>query len=165
MRNSVTVSCTVASGAAKATAIAGSEGGNMSMDSAPRPTTAVSRNSTRTSLVYPTWRLRGRLSRAQARKGVSPMRIPSILIGAILMAAAGAAPAAAQGPIKIGLLSPLSGAIAQAGQDMYSGCELYWQLHGLQLPARKLAVILEPAPRQRATPVAKRRQLTDSHAV
>src|SRR5258708_17306196 len=34
---------------------------------------------------------------------------------------------AAQGPIRIGFLSPLSGAIAAAGKDMYSGCELYWQ--------------------------------------
>ena len=32
---------------------------------------------------------------------------------------------AAQGPVKIGFLAPLSGAIAQAGKDMYSGCELY----------------------------------------
>jgi len=41
--------------------------------------------------------------------------------------------AAAQGPIKIGFLSPLSGAIAAAGKDMYSGCELYWQETGWQM--------------------------------
>ena len=41
--------------------------------------------------------------------------------------------AAAQGPIKIGFLSPISGAIAQAGKDMYSGCELYWQERGMQI--------------------------------
>ena len=60
------------------------------------------------------------------------MRVPAILKGTFLMGAvsllvgAGPAPAAAQAPIKIGFLSPLSGAIAQAGKDMYSGCELYW---------------------------------------
>src|SRR5216684_2787276 len=176
MRNRVTVSCTVAGGAAKATAIAGSDGRNMSMESAPRPTTAVSRNSTRTWLIYPTWGLRGRLSRAPARKGASPMRILAMLKGAILlgpillgavslMVAAGAAPAAAQGTIKIGFLSPLSGAIAQAGKDMYSGCELYWQEHGMQIAGRKLEVILEDTEGQPATAVAKLRKLIDSDRV
>ena len=93
------------------------------------------------------------------------MRIPSILIGVILMAAAGAAPAAAQGPIKIGFLSPLSGAIAQAGKDMYSGCELYWQEHGMQIAGRKLQVILEDTEGQPATAVAKLRKLIDSDRV
>ena len=59
MRKRVTVSCTVAGGAAKAIAIAGSDGRNMSMESAPSPTTAVSRNSTRTPLIYPTWGSKG----------------------------------------------------------------------------------------------------------
>ena len=35
--------------------------------------------------------------------------------------------AMAQGPIRIGFIAPLSGAIAQAGKDMYSGCELFWE--------------------------------------
>src|SRR5262249_29065819 len=38
--------------------------------------------------------------------------------------------AEAQSPIKIGFISPLTGAIAAAGKDMYSGCELYWQENG-----------------------------------
>jgi hypothetical protein len=59
MRNRVTVSCTVAGGAPKAVAIAGSAGRNMSMESAPSPTTAVSRSSTRTPLIYPTWGAKG----------------------------------------------------------------------------------------------------------
>jgi branched-chain amino acid transport system substrate-binding protein len=51
---------------------------------------------------------------------------------------AGAPTAGAQGPVKIGFLAPLSGAIAQAGKDMYSGCELYWEESGWQLAGRKL---------------------------
>jgi ABC-type branched-subunit amino acid transport system substrate-binding protein len=39
----------------------------------------------------------------------------------------------AQAPITIGFLSPLSGAIAAGGKDMYSGCELYWQETGWQV--------------------------------
>src|SRR5712664_4426916 len=76
---------------------------------------------------------------------------PILLGAASLMVAAGAAPAAAQGPIKIGFLSPLSGAIAQAGKDMYSGCELYWREHGMQIAGRKLEVILEDTEGQPAT--------------
>src|SRR5260370_19400520 len=89
-----------------------------------------------------------------------------IVLGAVsLMVAAGAAPAAAQGTIKIGFLSPLSGAIAQAGKDMYSGCELYWQEHGMQIAGRKLEVILEDTEGQPATAVAKLRKLIDSDRV
>ncbi len=40
--------------------------------------------------------------------------------------------AGAQGPVRIGFLAPLSGAIAQAGKDMDSGCELYWEESGWQ---------------------------------
>ena len=48
-----------------------------------------------------------------------------------------AAQAAAQGPVKIGFLAPLSGAIAQAGKDMYSGCALFWEEAGWQIAGRR----------------------------
>ncbi|HEY7204719.1 MAG TPA: ABC transporter substrate-binding protein, partial [Methylomirabilota bacterium] len=75
------------------------------------------------------------------------------------------APSAAQAPIKIGFLSPMSGAIAQAGKDMYSGCELYWQERGMQIAGRKLEVILEDTEGQPATAVSKLRKLVDSDKV
>jgi branched-chain amino acid transport system substrate-binding protein len=94
------------------------------------------------------------------------MRMLVILMGALsLLVAAGPAPAAAQAPIKIGFLSPLSGAIAQAGKDMYSGCELYWNEHGMQIAGRKLEVILEDTEGQPATAVAKLRKLIDRDRV
>jgi ABC-type branched-subunit amino acid transport system substrate-binding protein len=65
----------------------------------------------------------------------------SALIAAPLMLGAG--DAVAQNPIKIGFISPISGAIAQAGKDMYNGCELYWEESGWQIAGRKLEVILE----------------------
>src|SRR3954468_9122703 len=63
------------------------------------------------------------------------MRIVTVTLGliALVLAAAAELPAQATGPIKIGFVSPLSGAIAAAGKDMYSGCELYWQETGFQL--------------------------------
>src|SRR5258706_2850434 len=74
-------------------------------------------------------------------------------------------PAEAQGPIKIGFLSPISGAIAQAGKDMYSGCELYWQEHGMQIAGRKLEVILQDTERQPANSATKLRKLIVSDRV
>jgi len=71
----------------------------------------------------------------------------------------------AQGPIKIGFVSPLSGAIAQAGKDMYSGCELYWQETGWQVAGRKLEVILEDNEGLPATALTKARKLVENDKV
>jgi branched-chain amino acid transport system substrate-binding protein len=76
-----------------------------------------------------------------------------------------APPVGAQGPIKIGFISPMSGAIAQAGKDMYSGCELYWQETGWQVAGRKLEVILEDNEGLPATALTKARKLVESDKV
>jgi branched-chain amino acid transport system substrate-binding protein len=73
--------------------------------------------------------------------------------------------ALAQGPVKIGFLAPLSGAIAQAGKDMYSGCELFWEESGWQLAGRKLEVILEDNEGVPATALTKARKLVESDKV
>src|SRR2546422_6132748 len=73
--------------------------------------------------------------------------------------------AAAQGPIKIGFLSPMSGAIAAAGKDMYSGCELYWQESRWQIAGRKLEVILEDNEGLPATAPPKLRKPVESDHV
>src|SRR6266704_6212862 len=92
------------------------------------------------------------------------MRPPKILL---LLAAAMVAPggAAAQGPIKIGFISPLTGAIAAAGKDMYSGCELYWQESGWQMAGRKVEVILEDNEGNPATALVKLRKLVENDRV
>jgi branched-chain amino acid transport system substrate-binding protein len=73
--------------------------------------------------------------------------------------------AAAQGPIKIGFISPLSGAIAAAGKDMYTGCELYWQESGWQMAGRKIEVILEDNEGNPATALVKLRKLVENDRV
>jgi len=90
------------------------------------------------------------------------------LLALAALTAVGAAlvpPAQAQGPVKIGFLAPLSGAIAQAGKDMYSGCELYWAQSGWQLAGRKLQVILEDNEGNPATTLTKARKLVESDQV
>src|SRR5713101_9320498 len=81
------------------------------------------------------------------------------------LAGEASAQAAVQGPVKIGFLAPLSGAIAQAGKDMYSGCELFWEEAGWQIAGRKLEVILEDNEGLPATTLAKARKLVESDHV
>ena len=94
------------------------------------------------------------------------MRLPIAIV--VLAAVALLGPAgevAAQAPVKIGFLAPLSGAIAQAGKDMYSGCEMYWEESGWQLAGRKLEVILEDNEGVPATTLTKARKLVESDRV
>ena len=93
------------------------------------------------------------------------MRSVGLLLVAVSLAALVAGETAAQGPIKIGFISPLSGAIAAAGKDMYSGCELYWQETGWQAGGRKLEVILEDNEGQPAAALTKARKLVENDKV
>src|SRR2546423_15168709 len=94
------------------------------------------------------------------------MRLPSTIAALVLaVLAALPLPAAAQSPVRIGFLAPLSGAIAQAGKDMYSGCELFWEESGWQMAGRKLEVILEDNEGLPATALTKARKLVESDKV
>src|SRR5207253_7895277 len=93
------------------------------------------------------------------------MRIVRLALVAASLLALAAGEAAAQGPITIGCLSPLSGAIAAAGKDMYSGCELYWQQTGWQAGGRKLEVTLEDNEGLPAAALTKARKLVENDRV
>jgi branched-chain amino acid transport system substrate-binding protein len=86
-------------------------------------------------------------------------------LGLLSLLVIGVGPAQAEGPIKIGFLSPLSGAIAQAGKDMYSGCELFWKESGWQIAGRKLEVVFEDDEGQPAMAVTKFRKLVENDKV
>jgi branched-chain amino acid transport system substrate-binding protein len=92
-----------------------------------------------------------------------PTVILVVLVATGWLLAAGAA--AAQGPIRVGFISPLTGAIAAAGKDMYSGCELYWQESGWQMAGRKVEVILEDNEGNPAVALAKARKLVENDKV
>jgi len=92
------------------------------------------------------------------------LRIPIVLV-VVVTSLVLVGEAKAQAPVKIGFLAPLSGAIAQAGKDMYSGCELYWEESGWQLAGRKLEVILEDNEGVPATTLTRARKLVESDRV
>jgi branched-chain amino acid transport system substrate-binding protein len=77
----------------------------------------------------------------------------------------GAVEAVAQGPIKIGFMAPLSGPAAQAGKDMYSGCEMFWEENGWQVAGRKIEVILEDSEANPKAALTKARKLVETDKV
>ena len=93
------------------------------------------------------------------------MRSRTTLVVLVLAMLIGVADARAQGPVKIGFIAPISGAIAQAGKDMYSGCELFWEESGWQLAGRKLEVILEDNEGLPPAALTKARKLVESDKV
>jgi len=88
-----------------------------------------------------------------------------IVLVIIVTSSVAVSEARAQAPVKIGFLAPLSGAIAQAGKDMYSGCELYWEESAWQLAGRKLEVLLEDNEGVPATTLTRARKLVESDRV
>ena len=63
-------------------------------------------------------------------------------------AAAGTGPwlrsaVAQSGPIRIGLLAPLTGVVAAGGKEMVEGFNLYWDQHGKKVAGREIEIIVE----------------------
>jgi branched-chain amino acid transport system substrate-binding protein len=76
------------------------------------------------------------------------------------------APAPAQsGPIKIGLLAPLTGPFAQIGKDMVGGTELYLDEIGRQVGGRKIEIIVEDTEGNPATALNKSRKLVEQDRI
>ncbi len=94
------------------------------------------------------------------------MRVMKTLCVLLAMPALlGAGQALAQAPIRIGFLAPLTGATAQAGKDLHSGCELYWEQTGWQAAGRKLEVIVDDTEGVPATALNKLRRQVEGDRV
>jgi len=73
--------------------------------------------------------------------------------------------AQARGPIKIGFITPLSGAFAASGKDMLSGLQLYLEEIGYQAAGRKIELIVEDDEAVPATSLTKTRKLVEKDGV
>jgi ABC-type branched-subunit amino acid transport system substrate-binding protein len=92
----------------------------------------------------------------------------AVFVALLALASAGAAPAPADaqsGPIKIGLLVPLTGAASALGKDMLSGTELYLDEINRQVAGRKIELIVEDTEGVTATALTKARKLVDQNHV
>ena len=90
------------------------------------------------------------------------------LIAMAVFALAGIAPGSAHaqsGPIKIGLLVPLTGAASALGKDMLAGTELYLDEINRQVAGRKIELIVEDTEGVTATALTKARKLVDQDHV
>jgi branched-chain amino acid transport system substrate-binding protein len=89
-------------------------------------------------------------------------------IALLVMVATGAAPGSAagqSGPIKVGLLVPLTGAASALGKDMLSGTELYLDEINHQGANRRIELIVEDTEGVTATALTKARKLVDQDHV
>ncbi|HEV8436599.1 MAG TPA: ABC transporter substrate-binding protein [Methylomirabilota bacterium] len=86
-------------------------------------------------------------------------------LGLVSVLAWSATVSAQGGPIKIGLLAPLSGAFSATGKDMLVGTELYLDEIGRQAAGRKIELIVEDTEGTPATALTKARKLVDQDKV
>ena len=94
-------------------------------------------------------------------------RVVSVAVVLALVAAFGA-PAATQaqgGPIRIGLLVPLTGAFAATGKDMLGGTELFLDEIGRQAGGRKIELIVEDTEGNPSTAMTKARKLVEQDRI
>ncbi|MBI2493563.1 MAG: ABC transporter substrate-binding protein [Candidatus Rokubacteria bacterium] len=72
---------------------------------------------------------------------------------------------AQSGPVKIGMLAPLTGPFAQIGKDMVNGAEMYLDEIGRQVGGRKIELIVEDDEGTPATALNKSRKLVEQDKV
>jgi branched-chain amino acid transport system substrate-binding protein len=73
--------------------------------------------------------------------------------------------AAAQGPIKIGMLAPLTGPFAANGKDLVAGTEIYLDEIGRQVAGRKIELIVEDSEAKPDVALTKARKLVEQDRV
>jgi branched-chain amino acid transport system substrate-binding protein len=97
----------------------------------------------------------------------SVLRTAALVILAAFLAPllAPAAAPAQSGPIKIGMLAPLTGPFAQIGKDMVNGAEMYLDEIGRQVGGRKIELIVEDDEGTPATALNKSRKLVEQDKV
>jgi branched-chain amino acid transport system substrate-binding protein len=91
----------------------------------------------------------------------------SAVVG-LLVLAAGVGPGlvwAQKGPIKIGVIAPMTGAAAAVGKDMVNGLMMYLDEAGQQIAGRKVEVIVEDSQGKPDVALTKLRKLVESDQV
>lgn len=98
------------------------------------------------------------------RRGIAWIALAAVLAGLLALPPSG--PVAGQaGPIRIGLLVPLSGPFSATGKDMLNGAELYLDEIGRQAAGRRIELIVEDTEGTPATALTKARKLVDQDRV
>jgi branched-chain amino acid transport system substrate-binding protein len=85
--------------------------------------------------------------------------------GLAAFGAFGPASAQGKGPIKIGLLTPLTGVVASGGKEIQEGFELYWNQVGHKIAGREVQVFVEDDGSNPDISLQKARKLTEQTKV
>ena len=88
-----------------------------------------------------------------------------LAVASIIVISPGPSWAQGKGPIKIGVLAPLSGAMSATGKDMLGGMQLYMEEIGYQAAGRKIELIMEDDEAVPATGLTKTRKLVEKDGV
>lgn len=110
-------------------------------------------------------------------RAFSRLRVSAIAIAATTALLAGCAPASDQeksgsasdadgaSVIKVGFLSPVTGPVAAAGQEMKQGWELYWDLHGKKVGDFTVETMFEDDAGNPDTALTKAKRLVEDEHV
>jgi branched-chain amino acid transport system substrate-binding protein len=88
-----------------------------------------------------------------------------LLAAACVPRAPGSSAQKPTGPIKVGLMAPLTGVVAGPANDMVSGWSLYFKLHGNQWAGREVVTLVEDDGSDPNTALTKARQLVEQQGV
>ena len=89
-----------------------------------------------------------------------------VVVSMVLIAIAGAGSAWAQkGPIKLGVIAPMSGGAAQIGKDMTNGIAMWLEENNQTITGRKVEVIIEDSQGQPNVALTKLQKLVESDRV
>ncbi len=91
-------------------------------------------------------------------------RITVCVLVALLLAGGGSG-WAQRGPIKIGMLVPLSGPLSANGKEMVNGLTLFLEEQGQRLAGREIRLIVEDTEAKPPIALTKARALVESHGV
>ena len=69
------------------------------------------------------------------------------------------------GPIKIGLMAPLTGVLAAGGKEIVEGFNLYWELNGKKAGGREVQIFVEDDGSNPDIALQKARKLTEQTKV
>jgi branched-chain amino acid transport system substrate-binding protein len=88
-----------------------------------------------------------------------------IILAALVVIATGLPAGAQKGPIKIGVISPMTGGAAQAGKDMTNGMQMWLDENGGQMAGRKVELIIEDSQGQPNIALTKLQKLVERDQV
>src|SRR5262252_6460278 len=105
----------------------------------------------------------GRVGRSQEMSNKSVVVILGSL--ALLVCVGPGMVWAQKGPVKIGVITPMTGAAAAVGKDMVNGLNLYLEQNGQQIAGRKVEVIVEDSQGKPDVALTKLRKLVENDKV